>query len=270
VKIQLSDKPIIFHDKTVSPNYPIEIPFTEYSLNSSGCSWNNANFNLDSVYIINSEPELLTFISCMGDSTPPVFDFTQYSLLLVCGNTDYAFSKISKRLEQLSLHEYTLDIGIYLNDTTNADNTREWCLAIAVPKVIQNTMVALNVMLCESKISITNYSLDPANPWDYLDFHTLYVINSNEDLLTLFKVMPALPIDFTHNTLLCIRSGSPNLIAKMDTILLKDHCNDQYALNIVIYQSIFTQPQAWYIAILTPKIPDSAIILNHKNLYLPY
>jgi hypothetical protein len=208
----------------------------------------------------------------MGNSTPPTIDFTQYSLLLVCGNTDYAFSKISKRLEQFSLHEYTLDIGIYLNDTINAGNTQEWCLAIAVPKIIQNIMIVLNldVMLCESKISITNYSLYPVNTWDYPDLDTLYVINSNEDLLTLFKVMPSLPIDFTHNTLLCIRSVSPNLIAKMDTVLFKNDCTNQYMLNITVYQSLSIHLQSWAIAILTPKILANEIILNRKNLYPPY
>jgi hypothetical protein len=258
------NKPIVFHDETILTNYPIEIPFTEYSLDSVSCQW--TNFASDTVIIINSNNELENYITCSTGNYPAI-DFNQYSLLLVCGNTDYAFSNIFKRLVQFSLHEYTVYIGI---DTINAGNTQEWCLAIAVPKIIQNTRIVLNVMLCESKISITNYSLYPANPWDYPDFDTLYVINSNEELLALFRVMPSLPIDFTHNTLLFVRCSSPNLIAKMDTVLLKDHCNDQYTLNIIVYQSLYTQPEVRAIVILTPKIPANAIILNRKILFPPY
>ena len=264
VKIPLSDKPIAFHDETIPTNYPLEVPFMEYILDSSYCNWNFTNFNTDTVYIVNSEIELTAFTTCTGDSIFPTIDFTQYSLLLVRGYADSATSAIAKSFDQISLLGYELNIGTYLNDTANL---QEWLVAVVVPKITQNATIALNIMLCENKVPMINYSLDSNWCSLFLNFDTLYIINSNEELFALVGMIPS-PIDFTNYTLLCMRDVSPNYIARIDTVLLKNNCTNQYALNIIVYQATTHTVQAWHVAILIPKIPaNTDIILNHRNQY---
>ncbi|MCL2131861.1 MAG: hypothetical protein FWH36_05355 [Lentimicrobiaceae bacterium] len=62
----------------------IDIPITEYSLESSSCQW--ADFASDTVIVINSDAELVNYLTC---TDYPAVDFNLYSLLLVRGNTNY-------------------------------------------------------------------------------------------------------------------------------------------------------------------------------------
>jgi hypothetical protein len=142
------NKPIVFHDETILTNYPIEIPFTEYSLDSVSCQW--TNFASDTVIIINNNNELENYITCSAGNYPAV-DFNQYSLLLVHGDANYEISTISKRLEQNSLLEYELNIGVYLKDTVVTNTAQQWYVAVAVPKLSQNT-VSLMMHYHEPKV----------------------------------------------------------------------------------------------------------------------
>ena len=45
-----------------------DVTTVNYILGGSGCGWIFTNIKEDSIYIINSQAELLTFVSC---STPP-------------------------------------------------------------------------------------------------------------------------------------------------------------------------------------------------------
>jgi hypothetical protein len=140
VKIPLSEKPIVFHDETVPTNYPITIPFAEYSLDSVSCQW--TNFASDTVIIINSNNELENYITCTGGNYSAV-DFNQYSLLLLYGNINkYLFSTTVTSLTHLCPNNYLLDVEMSLNDT--AVITQEWHIAIMVPKLATNANITLN------------------------------------------------------------------------------------------------------------------------------
>ena len=115
------------------------VPATDYTL-VSGCEWDFTNVQEDSLYIINSKEELLAFITCDADSTPPAIDFTKYSLLLSHGNTIYgSIANISKTLMQLSANDYKLNVEISLSDTVGSE---PWAVAMVVPKVNE---VPLNI-----------------------------------------------------------------------------------------------------------------------------
>ena len=45
----------------------IEIPFTEYVLDSNFCQWTNLNFNNDTIIVINSNEELENYITCRSE-----------------------------------------------------------------------------------------------------------------------------------------------------------------------------------------------------------
>jgi hypothetical protein len=126
----------------------IVIPFTEYSLDSVSCQWTNVAS--DTVIIINNNQELENYITCTGSSYPAV-DFNQYSLLLVHGSANYDISTIAKSIKQDLLQEYELNIDIYLRDTVYTAIPQQWYVAIAVPKLAQNT-VSLSMYYHEPKV----------------------------------------------------------------------------------------------------------------------
>jgi hypothetical protein len=141
VKIPLLDKPIVFHDKTIPTNYPIEIPFTEYSLDSVSCQW--TNFASDTVIIINNNNEMENYITCKTGSYPTI-DFNQYTLLLLHGNINYyIFSTVVDSLMYFFPNKYLLDVEMFLDDT--AIIPQEWYIAIIIPKLAINPMGLLNV-----------------------------------------------------------------------------------------------------------------------------
>ncbi len=99
----------------------VEIPFTEYSLNGTGCWWKNTE--PDKIIVINSNKELEKYVVCEDGSCPEI-DFSKYSLLLVlikdvegC-NIDSNVEKLS--LWQLSVHKYEFSVDIIPSDTANA------------------------------------------------------------------------------------------------------------------------------------------------------
>ena len=243
----------------------IPITIEDYSLESSGCSWNFNGLTQDSVYVIDSEIELMNFVSCMGSILPPNIDFNEHSLLLVQGNTlSGSILTIDKSLKCISKNNYKLNVDVRLND---ASPSQPWLVAVKVPKLAQNAVVQLNALMyiqCEDTISFTNYPLTASHiaPVD-----TFFIFNSNAELIA-FKGYIPVPIDFNKHTLVYVLGRSPNLAMKIDTVFLKNHCTNQYDLNVTVYQSPFPMIEYWYIFILTPKIINSKDIkLNVQYIY---
>ena len=115
----------------------------DYTLDGSGCNWFFDEMEHDSIYVINSQQELLSFVSRTGTNMPPALDFNLYSLLLVHGYTDYgSISNITQSVELLPSNEYKLNVAIYLQDTIAS---QQWHVARIVPKIVQNTRMLLNV-----------------------------------------------------------------------------------------------------------------------------
>ena len=245
---------------------------TDYSLESSGCTWNFANFTEDSLYIIEDSLELLNFISCTGSYTPPEIDFSKYSLLFVHGNATRGIFSIDKNYERFAMLEYKLDIKILLNDTVVP---KHWHTAMLVPKLPQNATVVLNVSInCVDTIPFTNYSLGRGNFPNFdtiylIPSHTYYyyglvVVNSKAEMLT-FMGDTNSSIDFSNYTLLGVCGNSPHIPSKIDIAFSKNHCTNQYILNVET-TGFLTMIDYWYISILTPKIDNSTdIILNVKH-----
>jgi len=235
----------------------IPITATDYSLENSGCSWNFANMVQDSVCVINSKKELMSFI--IG-SSPPSIDFTENTLLLVHGNNKV--SNITKNVQWITKNkEYKLDIKVLLGDTTIP---QQWCVALLVPKTPQDAIVTLNMMYsCEDTIAFINYPLG----YKFSLRDTLYVINSNMELLTLWGNIPD-SIDFSIHTLLYTCNMSPYQPPEIiDSVLLRDYCTDQYTLNLSIDEGPSAMPMSWYFSILVPKITKTNSIITQEKKY---
>jgi hypothetical protein len=121
----------------------IEIPVTDYSL-GSGCHWAFPNIKKDSAYLINSEEELMTLISCTEGSTPMTIDFDQYSLLFAFGTTTRSLDRVTKNLQQLSINKYSFDIDVYLAWTTGPG---AWIVAIITNKINEENKIKLNITI---------------------------------------------------------------------------------------------------------------------------
>jgi hypothetical protein len=187
-------------------------------------------------------------------------------LLFLHGQAAHGITSITKSYERFALLENKLDIRILLNDTAVP---KPWHTAMLVPKLPQNATVVLNLSIrCEDTIVFTNY---PITALVGLTRDSLYIINSDTDLLAITASIP-FPIDFNNNTLLYMRGVYPNIIHKVDTVLLKNYCTNQYILNIKVYDRCLTQPQSWYVSIITPKMTRADIILyaEYENYYYKY
>jgi uncharacterized repeat protein (TIGR02543 family) len=97
-------------EKNPLQNYPVEIPFTEYSLEGTFCQWKNLNYD-NKIIVINSNEKLENYINC-SDGNFQEIDFSKYTLLLANGTTRKGIYKINKNILQLSINKYKLDIEI--------------------------------------------------------------------------------------------------------------------------------------------------------------
>ena len=247
----------------------IPILTDDYSLGSSGCSWNFNGLKTDTVYVINSDTELANFVLCTGSNTPPYIDFTQYTLLLAYGNAPYF--DFTKDYRKTAKNEYKLTVELILDTVP----FRQWHTALLVPKLPSSDTVLFELIekRCEdTTVHFTNYPLHWAwKYWVNLKNDSLYIINSEDELFAHFEGVFArfedtVPIDFNNHTLLCARGNYPYQPFVRNTILLKNHCTNQYLLYFEV-DGYLAMPGAWGIAILTPKIHNSTDIKLNINRY---
>jgi len=248
---------------TFETEYPIEIPFEEYSLEGTFCQWKNLDYD-ETVIIINSEKELENYISCSEGSYPEI-DFAQYTLLLASGTAVYVIDElIVQNLLQLSSNEYLLNVEIILTDAPAID---KWTIAIIVGKLNKDSNVELNVDYKEYPINIpfTEYSLaGSACHWTKFESNKIIVINNDEELkdyiICTDENYP--PIDFLKYSLLLVRGISTQGIYYIDIDFSKDTVNE-YTLNVIIHTYWSFIVEDWLISIITPKIGnETTIALN--------
>jgi hypothetical protein len=135
--------------------YPINIPFEEYyvycvrDLPTSSSCWKNLNHNCGSpdyirggkLSVINSNEDLGTYLICPEDY--PVIDFSKHTLLLASGCTPSGGSKIRDIVFlQNSSDQYTLAVTIRTGITNDGGY---YCIAILVPKIVDEEIVILDV-----------------------------------------------------------------------------------------------------------------------------
>jgi len=121
--------------------YPVDIPFTEYSLEGNSCQWKNLPYD-EKVILINSKETLENYISCAKSSYPEI-DFSKNSLLLISGKTGQKITEIfTKGLKQVAPDKHEFDINITMDPFFTF---KPWCVAVLVEKITKKTDVKLNV-----------------------------------------------------------------------------------------------------------------------------
>ena len=121
-------------------DYPIDIPYSIYSLEGIQCQWQNIPCN-HKVIIINSNEELEKYIDC-NDSSYPAIDFEKNSLLLASGANIVGVSKtILGKFTCLAPNYFKLDITVLLSEHSK----KGWSYALIVNKLHNESIIELNL-----------------------------------------------------------------------------------------------------------------------------
>jgi hypothetical protein len=257
--------------------YPIEIPFTEYSLPQT-CQWTNLAYD-NTVVIINSDEELKQYVACT-DGDYPKIDFSKHTLLVASGKTDDGVSKITVvSLQQLSENGYELNMEILLNGT---DVLHFWTIALLiVEKTNEESNVKLNITLSDYPINIPfeKYSLFGTSCWwnIYCTFPTdpyIITINNHEELDEYIACYPdgTYPeVDFSKHTLV-LAVGAVNYdVYKFTAKNLQQISENEYKFNIEItLRDIKFPGNKWHFAFIVEKLnEESSMELNMTYEYYP-
>ena len=126
------------------PEYPIDIPFTFYSLSGTSCQWieldNNDGRNYHrEIVVINSNEELENYITCTG-GTYPAIDFSKYTLILARGAEPHPDFPDKATLQQLSAQSYVMTVNLL---PSAADVDGYWKVSIIVNKIAANSVIEL-------------------------------------------------------------------------------------------------------------------------------
>ena len=123
------------------PEFPIEIPFTEYSLEGTSCQWINFQGDIggSTVVMINSMEELKNHISCT-ESSYSAIDFSIHTLLLAYGIAPYFVIPNYTNLQQVSEQNYEMNVN--LRPGIAAVITR-WHVPIIVSKITDDNAIEL-------------------------------------------------------------------------------------------------------------------------------
>ena len=131
-----------------SEKYPIEIPFTEYTLPET-CQWKNLDYeeygNFDykpHLIIINSDRELENYIVCTSGSYPAI-NFDEQTLLLARGIATSGIVYFNcSHLQQLAEQSYEMEIDICAGFTAVMS---PWELSILVNKLSNECVIKLTI-----------------------------------------------------------------------------------------------------------------------------
>jgi len=260
----------------------IPIPLTDRSLDGFEHYW--YNMKADSVYIINSQPELLTYF-CGYPHLLPTIDFNQNTVLLVqgyTGYTKYAITSITEDLRQVPKNGYKLNIEIMLDYDAivptfhfrDSINWR-WAKAIIVPKTIQSNETinySLNISqldennLPESIIQTKNILGLGYASYNIPKKNTLYIINDVSSLLAYIPGWLGSYPDFSQYSILAAIGSIPTELWYI-TKKLEQLPDSNYRLTINVFESGAARPDWWYVVLITKKLnqgDDVKFIINNK------
>ena len=225
---------------------PKPTTISDYSLDGSGCSWNYEKMAQDSVYVINSQTELMRFIT---GANPPTVDFTQHSVLVVHGKTIYgSIANITPKFVSLLQNEYKLTIEIQLSDT-NAP--QEWHIAVVTSKKMEQNTVPLNIYYPHIEVWKCFFE-------GWLLYPDITITLTLDTLLSRFNVrtIPQGPLGFIYDgfrySFLFVDSTAGKYLMEEDTMFFNGYFLDDF----YPYNSSFTR---------TMYLQDS-MLLHHEEL----
>ena len=132
---------VIVSQEAVEVIFPIEIPFTEYSIPWQ-CLWRfEAGEYCGKVVIINNKEEFEKHFNCWNVTLSEI-DFSKYSLLLAQGMGDIWYYPTYKSLQQISAQNFVLEVNLLPTVITNISG---WKAAVLIDKIPDDMNVELNI-----------------------------------------------------------------------------------------------------------------------------
>ena len=244
-------------------NAPVEIPFTEYSLDGTLCQWTNLGYN-DEVIIINSSAALESYLT-NTDGGYPIIDFSKQTLLLVSGEAANGIRDISQKLQQVST-KYVLDIEITLNEATFA---QEWVIALVTSKLNESKNIELNITSAYGEIDFPieipfrECSLDGTScQWINFESNKAIIINSDEEFQGYITCTDYnySEINFLKHSLLLAKGMASSSPAGMRNMQLQQISDNEYSLYLEILPGPMPSIGTWRISIIIPKLFQNAIV----------
>lgn len=145
-------------DNPKQENFPIQVPFTEYSLGET-CWWKNCD-STNSVIVINSDEELSSYMGCEKRDSSLIVDFSELSLVLAKGGAISGLRHLDVDFSKEATNAYALNITAHTEKTIVAPPL---LAAILVPKIDREAVVTLNVQQSTSSDSLKEEELSPEN-----------------------------------------------------------------------------------------------------------
>ena len=143
VKITLESltKSVVINQTAAEDSFPIDIPFTGYSLAGTSCQWQWSNIDFTKLIVIIDNEEFENYISCT-DGNYPEIDFSEQTLLLARGSGTSGIVAFEMQFQQISMNEYSLYVDI-TRDITGFP--QGWFISIKIPKLSQNSVITLDI-----------------------------------------------------------------------------------------------------------------------------
>jgi len=252
--------------KTEKEDVPIDIPFTEFLLQS--CQWSNLDYD-GKVIIINDFEELAKYTSCQNPNwliRDNKIDFASHTLLLASGSIGDDISFVAKDLQQLSENKYAVNVEILLNKEFE---DKQWRIAILTDKLAESSSVGLKVKtLYEDEPKDVDYSEYLAT-WTYWwqDLpYGAFIINSKTELE---KYMDGdhPDIDFSKHTLIWARGFAPRGIYKVSVNGLQQLSANYFKLEVDVSMIDTDDGGDWIVVLITKKISGKSNIKLITNFF---
>jgi len=149
--------------------YPKDIKMEDFSIRYNSCyyynhidtynkllpdtliifDWDIYNIDSNIVYVINSQQELLKYISIREGKILPIVDFNRYSLIMVRVSSIYNLGKPNKKLENIADNTYRLIFNCS-NVVGPADiSEKGWVQAMLIQKIISNSNITFKLNITE-------------------------------------------------------------------------------------------------------------------------
>jgi hypothetical protein len=192
-------------------NYPVDIPFTEFSLEGIQCEWANLAYD-GKVIIINNKEEMEKYInsSCRLSE----IDFSKYTLLVANGSVNSGLIKTAlKDLQQLSPSDYQLAVEIIVFESIVSEN---WAKALLVEKLSDESNVELHIIEEQWPIGLELGYYKEIYPWvpGYRGFTISFYDREN---LTIWNNVLTVGSDFKYEIIqdsIKLRENFPNTTFK--------------------------------------------------------
>lgn len=135
-------------EENILPNYPIDIPFTEYLLAGTFCQWINLNYD-DKIIVINSNEQLASYINCQEENYPEI-NFSKYTLLLAHGKAPSSIVNVNcSSLQQYSEQNYKMEVEVAVGDATVLSN---WQIPVIIGKLDEKSIIELIITIKYSEL----------------------------------------------------------------------------------------------------------------------